>query len=354
MRHWRALERAIAADPGFTLAYRNRGLLLADLKRHDEALASYEEAIKLDPTDAATRMVQAELLLLVGKFSEGWHLYEWRWKTRFRSQAPESLEIPLWSGEQPLAGKTVVVRSEIGLGDFIMFVRYAKLIQELGAQVIVHAPVPLVSLFAGLGQGISVVAEGAPLPHFDLQCPIMSLPRVFGTVLDTIPAVVPYLSADEGKQRAWREVLGQPSLPRIGLVWSGRANRHIDRIPLRNRSVPLEALQPLFDLPFEFHCLQKELSTDDLKIMAGRVEAHHDALKDFSDTAALVAEMDLIISIDTSVAHLAGALGKPLWMMLPFSCDYRWMPEGPRTPWYPTATLFRQPRGGDWDSWRGR
>lgn len=342
--------RAIAADPGFSLAYRNSGLLLADLKRHDEALASYEEAIALNPADAATRMVQAELLLLMGKFTQGWDLYEWRWKTRFRSQAPEFLQTPLWSGEQPLAGRTVVVRSEVGLGDFIMFARYARLIRERGAEVIVHAPVPLAGLFSGLGPGISVVAEGAPLPHFDLQCPIMSLPRAFGTVLDTIPAHVPYLAADEEKRRAWRGLLGQPRLPRIGLVWSGRANRHIDRIPLRNRSVPLETLQPLLELPFEFHCLQKDLSTEDLERLRGRVETHHDALKDFSDTAALVAEMDLVISIDTSVAHLAGALGKPLWVMLPYSCDYRWLPEGPRTPWYPTATLFRQPRGGDWDS----
>jgi tetratricopeptide (TPR) repeat protein len=345
-----SFERAIEADPGSSLAYRNRGLLLADLKRHEEALASYEAAITANPADAATRMVQAELLLLMGKFTQGWALYEWRWKTRFRSQAPEFLQSPLWSGEQPLAGMTVVVRSEVGLGDFIMFARYARLLQERGAQVIVYAPVTLVELCAGLGPGISVIAEGSPLPHFDLQCPIMSLPRGFGTALDTIPAVVPYLTADEGKRRTWREVLGRPGLPRIGLVWSGRANRHIDRSPLRNRSIPLESLQPLLELPFEFHCLQKDLSTQDLESLRGRVEAHHDALKDFSDTAALLAEMDLVISIDTSVAHLAGALGKPLWMMLPFSSDYRWMPEGPRTPWYPTATLFRQPRSGDWVS----
>jgi tetratricopeptide (TPR) repeat protein len=342
-------DRSVELQPQAAVMQYNRARFYGELKRFDEALAGYDAAIALNPGHAQALWSKAELLLLRGDYAQGWKLYEWRSKSTARP-SDALREWPTWTGEQDVAGKTVLIRPEVGLGDLIMFARYAKPLQQLGARVVVHAPAALAGLLGSLGPGIEVVKAGDPLPEIDLQCPIMTLPRAFGTTLETIPGDVPYLCADAARTEAWRRKLGPAARTRIGLMWSGKSDRNMDRSALRRRSMPAAALQPLLELPLEFHALQKEFTEGDALTpdIRRRILTHESELHDFAETAALVEQMDLVISIDTSVAHLAGALAKPLWVALPFYVDYRWMAEGPATPWYPTATLFRQAVPGDW------
>ncbi|MEZ0247543.1 MAG: tetratricopeptide repeat protein [Methylophilaceae bacterium] len=345
-----SFDRAIEAKPDYAAALVGRGQLLADLNRYDEALASCERAIAAKPGYTEAHYVKAELLLLRGDFEQGWELYERRWDTKARSGGRQFARCPLWSGE-PIAGKTLLIHPEVGLGDFVMFSRFFPLIGPLGAKVVVHSPPALAALLASSFDGVTVIPKGNPVPPVDVQCPIMSLPRAFKMAPETIPAGVPYLRTAPQTQARWLEALGQRGrLARIGLVWSGKADRAIDRSPLKNRSLPLALLAPWLQLPFEFHSLQREILPDDADTLAalGRIKDHRSELDDFSDTAALAGEMDLVISIDTSVAHVAGALGKKLWVLLPYSSDYRWPRGNGSTPWYPTATLFRQNLPGDW------
>jgi ADP-heptose:LPS heptosyltransferase len=204
------------------------------------------------------------------------------------------------------------------------------------------------SLAATLQGNFTLMETGAPLPEFDYYCPVMSLPLAFKTTVETIPAQIPYLFADEAKKKQWRKNLGKKTIPRIGLVWSGSTTHVNDQ----NRSFPLVQLSDLLALPFEFHSLQKDVRAVDAKTLKqfSNIHQHQDDLLDFSDTAALVDAMDVVISVDTSVAHLAGAMGKPLFVLLPYVPDYRWMLDRSDSPWYPTARLFRQPALYDWDS----
>ena len=345
-----SFDRSVEIQPDAAVLQYNRARVYGELKRFDEAFAGYEAAIAAKPDYAEAHWSKAELLLLTGDYAQGWKLYEWRSRSKAKPREQMSADWPIWSGDQEVSGKTVVIRPEVGLGDCIMFARYATRLQQLGANVVVHTPPPLAELFQSLGPGIAVVKAGDPLPEIDLQCPIMTLPRAFGTTLHTIPADIPYLAADSQRVEAWRKKLGPATRPRIGLMWSGKSDRNMDRSPLRRRSMPAQALQPLIDLPFEFHALQKELAEGDARApdILRNIAAHESELHDFADTAALIEQMDLVISIDTSVAHLAGALARPLWVALPYYVDYRWTAEGPSTPWYPAATLFRQSAPGDW------
>ena len=379
-------ERAIEIKPAYAEAHSNRGTALCDLGRLDEALAcydhairlkpdyvdariyrgdafremrrtneamqSYDAAISLDPNSAEAHFKKAELLLLTGDYGQGWDLYEWRWKSQFRDENPQFFDYPLWTGAQSVAGKRILIHPEVGFGDYMMFVRYVPLLQQLGAKVVISAPPPLAPLFSTLPGDVSIVGAGQRLADIDFQCPIMSLPRAFKTTLDTIPAAVPYLTVPAERQAYWQRKLGRSKQRRVGLMWSGKANRNIDISVLKNRSIPFSLLEPLMHLPVELHSLQKEFLPSDAAALAEfkQVRTHQDELNDFSDTAGLIGEMDLIITIDTSVAHLAGALGKHMWVMLPYSTDYRWGMRGDGTPWYPTATLFRQPDVSDWTS----
>ncbi len=338
-------DRAIALKPDFADTYYNRGNVLRDLKRFDEALADYGRAIALKPDFAKAYWNKSILQILVGDYEEGWKLFEWRWKSL------ENIDIrnfpqPLWLGEQPIANKTILIYQEQGLGDAIQFCRYASLLESLGAKVIIEVMAPLVSLVTTLKGNFTIIEKGQPLPHFDLQCPVMSLPLAFKTIVPTIPAKIPYLYTNPDKQREWHNRLGNKSRFRVGMVWSGSAIHGNDR----NRSIPLRLFEPLFELPIEIHSLQKEIRTDDRIAISKfhQIRFHQDDLDDFSDTAALIQEMDLVISVDTSVAHLAGALGKAVWILLPFMPDYRWMLERADSPWYPSATLFRQTEAGNW------
>jgi hypothetical protein len=253
---------------------------------------------------------------------------------------------PLWLGNESIAGKTILLHSEQGLGDTIQFCRYAPMVSDLGARVIIEAEESLAGLLEELPGVSEVVAKGQDLPDFDCHCPLMSLPLAFRTDQDNIPCPEKYLKSDPGKLAYWNARLGPKTKPRIGLVWSGSNNNP----KLSHRRLPLN--QAIRQLPsgFQYVSLQTEVWVDDKSTLDSAVNIIHfgDELNDFTDTAALCELMDIIISVDTSVAHLSGALGKPTWMLLAFSPEWRWMLGRDDSPWYRSLRLFRQEKIGDW------
>jgi tetratricopeptide (TPR) repeat protein len=341
-------DRALVLKPDYAEVYSNRGLALQDLKRLDEALASYDRAIVLKPDLADVYWNKSLLKILTGDYLEGWQLYEWRWKKEPLINSLRVYKKPLWLGTETLVNKTLLIYPEQGLGDYIQCIRYAVLVEQLGAKVILEVPLALMSLVSTLKGQFTLVESGKPLPDFDYHCPVMSLPLAFKTTVDTIPAQLPYLYATEDKKQHWQEKLGKQTVTRIGLVWSGSTGHKNDH----NRSLLLQQLASLLELPVEFYSLQKEVRAVDIDTLIAfhHIHQHQDDLLDFSDTAALVDAMDIIISVDTSVAHLAGAMGKKVFILLPYAADYRWMLDRTDSPWYPTATLFRQPALDDWES----
>lgn len=346
-------NRAIALQPDLADAYSNRGALLVDMHRFDEAKASYAQALAIDPHYIGAQWNQALLALLLGEFEEGLQRYEKRWKLPSFAKVLYPFPQPLWLGKESLAGKTIFVHLEQGIGDFIQFCRYIPLLEVRGAMVILEVLPVLMPLIATLSPTITLIAKGTPHPtaFFDFHIPLLSLPLAFGTTLATIPNHVPYLSSDAAKLATWEKRLGEKTHPRVGLVWSG-ARKHLND---HNRSIPLALLAPLLQQPYAFHALQKDVRPEDAPIIARHgVLTHADDLQDFTDTAALVMAMDLVITVDTSVAHLAGALGKSVWILLPYAPDFRWLLNRDDTPWYPSARLFRQTLSGDWSSVVGR
>lgn len=350
-RHEEAIacyDRVLANDPQFAEAETNRGTALQWLNRVDEALARYDTAIAIRPQDAYAHWNKGLAALYRGDYETGWREYEWRWKKPDFAPNGRDFTEPRWTGEAEIAGKTILLFSEQGLGDTIQFCRYAALVAKLGATVLLEVQPPLKPLLKSLGGVARVFARGEPLPPFDLQCPIMSLPLAFKTDASSIPAEVPYLAPSPEKTALWRARLGPRTKPRIGLAWTGNPTQKNDR----NRSTQFARLLPLVRDPrFEFHVLQKDIRETDRAAVASvpELHIHGEALNDFDDTAALVSEMDLTISVCTSIVHLAGALAKPAWAMLTFSPDWRWLMDRADSPWYPSARLFRQRKTGDWD-----
>ena len=341
-------DHAIAINSNYSEAYFNRGCTLQKLKRFEEALNHYDKAIKIKPNYADAYFNKSCIKILLGDYEEGWRFYEWRWKSDgFTSQLKPSPQ-PVWLGEQSLKNKTIVIYPEQGFGDYIQFIRYAPLLEDLGAKVILEVPALLMPVVSTLQGQFILIEKGKALPDFDYHCPVMSLPHAFKTTVDTIPNQVPYFFVNPIKQQTWQARLGEKKQRRVGLVWSGSTQHKNDH----NRSILLHSLQSLFDLHVEFHCLQKEIREDDADFAAlqKNIYTHIECLDDFSDTAALIDAMDLVISVDTSVAHLAGALGKETWILLPYVPDYRWMLDREDSPWYPTVKLFRQSAIGEWGS----
>jgi len=343
-------NQGIALKPDYAEAYNNRGNALQSLHRFDEALGNYDQAIALKPDFVDAYWNKSLLQILLGNYHEGWELYEWRLlkddlKGHFYQYPAPRYS---WRGERDIRNQRILVYSEQGLGDTIQFCRYLPQVKALGCDIILETHLPLVSLVSTLDCEMTVIAKGDPQPEFDAYCPIMSLPYAFKTTVETIPANTPYLFADKNKVRWWQAKLGPKDRPRVGLVWSGS----LTNIRLFNRSIPFEQILPLLDLPVEWHSLQKEYWERDKSLFdqCKSIHQHQEDLNDFSDTAALIECMDMVISIDTSVAHLAGAMGKALWLLVRWESDYRWMLGREDTPWYPTARLFRQPSLGDWQS----
>jgi tetratricopeptide (TPR) repeat protein len=340
-------NHAIAFKQDYADAYANRGGVLKELGRYVEALESQRQALAINPYHTEALFNSSLLHLIMGNYVEGWKQYESRWKTtEFRPMCRDFPQ-PLWLGKEGLAGKTILLHAEQGFGDAIQFCRFAISLKALGANVVLEVQprlVGLISMLDGCGSFL-VIARGDDLPDFDYHCPLMSLPFALGMTLESIPASEGYLTVDSGIYTEWQEKLGASSRKRIGLVWSGSAGNKNDH----KRSLPLNELLPLLDLNFEFHVLQKEIVPEDREILlASGVRLHDVDQRDFSDAAALVALMDLVISVDTAVAHLAGALGKQVWILLPYSADFRWLTERTDTPWYQSARLIRQEQAGEW------
>ena len=343
-----SLDRALEIRPDYAEAIAKRGNALRSLRRPREALLCYERARTLKPDYVEALWSESMCRLLMGDFERGWRQYEWRWKQRDYQRDRRELSQPLWLGEQEVAGRTILLHAEQGFGDTLQFCRYASLLAARGARVILEVQPPLKSLLTRLSGPAMVLAQGEPLPEFDLHCPLMSLPLACGTTLDTVPVAERYLTADPERVAACSARLGNTARPRVGLVWSGNPAHGNDYA----RSIALvDLLGSLDGAGVTFVSLQKDVRSHDRATLAARPDILHcgEELRDFDDTAAWIEAMDLVISVDTSVAHLAGALGKPVWVLLPYAPDWRWLLEREDSPWYPTARLFRQPRSGDWD-----
>jgi tetratricopeptide (TPR) repeat protein len=342
-----AYDRALPLAPDNVQLLTNRAVALRRLDRPQEALMSASRALAVRPDFAPARFVESVARLTLGDFEAGWRGYESRWGVGALAQQRRRFATPLWLGAQALGGKTVLLHAEQGFGDSIQFVRYAPLVAARGATVVLEVQRELVRLFARLPGVATVIARGEPLPPFDFHCPLLSLPLALAAEADTIPAAIPYLvSVDDGA--AWRQRLPRRR-PLVGLAWTG-ARAHDNDL---NRSIPLDILAPLIECAdVQFVSLQHSVRDDDAPILdrqADVINIGHQ-FTDFADTAAALAPLDAVISVDSAVAHLAGAMGKPLWLLLPFAADFRWQRERRDSPWYPTARLYRQPRFGDWPS----
>jgi tetratricopeptide (TPR) repeat protein len=320
----------------------NLGDALLQLGRFDEALEECVKARRFDPRLADWN--ESLLHLLRGDYARGWSLYEQRFGVADHDPPrPGQVVIDL----DTIAGKRVLLLPEQGRGDMIQFARYAKLLAARGARVVVETYANLKPLFATLEGVEAVIAEDEAAPAYDLMTPLMSLPLAFGTTVETVPAAVPYLRVPTDHAARWRDRLGPRTCRRIGLSWSGALGHGNDR----RRTITLDTLAPLLRMPgYEFHAVQTEVRPADRAWWNANaaLRDHSDALRDFADTAALVAELDLVIAVDTSAAHVAGALGRPVWIMIPHAPDWRWLLEREDSPWYPTARLFRQRHAGDW------
>lgn len=340
---------ALGAPPAKVL--NNVGLLLQELGRSAEAEEACRQALAHAPGQPDARTNLALILLLRGAFEEGWREYEARWQVASMADAARRFPQPQWTGEQPLAGRTILLHAEQGFGDTLQFCRYAPLVAEKGARVLLESQAALCRIMGSLPGVAAVIPAGEPLPPFDLHCPLMSLPLAFGTMLETIPARVPYLRADPLAAASWRARLAPLPGRRVGLVWGGSSRLgqpHATAID-RRRSIPLEALAPLARVPgISFVSLQLGPPAAQAPPPGVRLHDPTRELADFADTAALIEGLDLVISVDTAVAHLAAALGKPVWMLNRFDTCWRWLLGRDDSPWYPTLRQFRQPAAGDW------
>ena len=341
-----AHRRAVMLKPDFPDAHYNLGVALQDQGRFEEALASYDRAVAIKPDLVDARWNRAYVMLTLGRYAEGWREHEWRW--RRKEQPPRSYPQPLWRGE-PLAGRTILLHAEQGMGDSLQFMRYVPLVAARDGRVVLQVPGPLLRVAqASLGHCAQVQSDNDVLPAFDLHCPLLSLPLAFDTTVETIPADVPYIKVEEASAARWRERLASGKDVKVGLAWAGSAQHKNDR----NRSIVLERLAPLFGARgVRWFSLQVgERKAELARLPAGTLTDLSDHLTDFAETAAAIANLDLVITVDTAPAHVAGALGKPVWVLVPFVPDWRWLIARDDSPYYPSARLFRQPARGDWDS----
>ncbi|MDO9709544.1 tetratricopeptide repeat protein [Paracraurococcus lichenis] len=338
-----AYDRALALQPGHAGTLCNRGIALADAGRHAEAVAAFDRAIAADPEHVDAQWNRSLSLLVLGRLEEGWQGFEAR-KRQLAARTGQDVARE-WRGE-PIAGRRLFLDWEQGLGDTIQFCRYARLARAAGAEVILSVQAPLLRLLRQFEPEIRVVGEREVPERFDTRCSLMSLPLAFGTGLGSIPAAPAYLAADPALRAAWAARLPPAGRPRIGLVWRGNPGHRNDR----NRSMPLPALLPLLREEAAWIGLQRDLAAGEAEVLreAGLTSLLGDAFADFADTAAVVDQLDLVITVDTSVAHLAAALGRPTWIVLPRNPDWRWLLDRADSPWYPSVRLFRQREAGDW------
>jgi tetratricopeptide (TPR) repeat protein len=341
-------ERAVALKPDYAEAYTNMGVVFQELRRPGDALIAFDQAIGTGRAPAAeVNTNRSYALLQLGHFEQGWLLHEWR-KKLVPPVGLRSFSQPAWLGAEDIANKRLFVYSEQGLGDTIQFCRYAKMLKAQGADVVMSVQEPLYRLLKQLSPDVQIINQGSVPECFDFHCPLMSLPFALGTTEETIPVAARYIFPDEQLREEWLARLPKSNNKlRIGIVWSGNTKHKNDR----NRSIDLSVLAPLFSIDASWISLQKDL-TQGSALLLGRfpqVTSCGGLLDDFLDTAAVVDLLDLVITVDTSVAHLAGAMGKRVWILLPFNSDWRWLLGRDDSPWYPTARLFRQFRINSWD-----
>jgi tetratricopeptide (TPR) repeat protein len=340
-------DRAVASLPTHIHSWVNRGLALAALGRYQEALSSYAQARALDPNYADVHFNASLSLLSLGDYRRGFAEYEWRW-TRTGMVTRKEIRQPLWLGETSLAGKTILLHAEQGLGDTVLFTRFVPRVAG-AANVVLEVQPELRTLLDGIENVSIILSRGEPLPRHDVQCPLASLPLALKTEAATIPAVVPYLRASDDRMARWRLRLEAMPRPRVALAWSGSVANTNDQ----RRSLSLAQIEPILSVPgVRFVSLQRDLREGDAERLAKDPRIVHvgGELSDFADTAAVLMFVDLVICVDTSVAHVAGALARPTFVLLQFQPDWRWMLDRDNSPWYPTLRLFRQPAPGDWAS----
>ena len=342
-------EKALALEPGNANVHNNLGVSLAALNRDAEAIACHEAALAIDPNYPEAEFNRSLGLLRSGNFRAGWSAYEKRWQAKV-GIGTGHVDRPLWLGREPIAGRKLLVEFEQGFGDAIQALRYVPLLEGLGAQCWIHALASLLSLVQRSFPRSTVIARNWWPHEIELRIPVMSLPLAMQTFAESdIPRVVPYLVADEGRKAHWAALLADPGRPRVGLAWRGNPGHRNER----NRSARLEDLVPLLSrTDVRFVTLQKDLSAAERKILAAHpnVTVLDAELETFDDTAAVACNLEAVVSVDSSPAHLAGALGRPVWVMLPCSPEWRWGLERSDSPWYPQARLFRQAAPGDWNS----
>jgi hypothetical protein len=344
-----ALTTATRIDPTRAEAFNDLAAALFVLGRDAEALACLRRSLTLRPDLPEAQETDAMWLLRYGQFHEGWRKYEARFRTRANRHLWRSYPQPNWEGE-PLNGRTILLHAEQGLGDALQFARYAPLVAARGGRVILQAYAEIIPLLTKLPGVARLIDTATAPPPFDVHCSLLSLPRVFGTDLDSIPAAVPYLTVPEDRMARWRHTLGPRRGLRVGIAWSGNPKHRDDA----RRSIPFDVFATLLtDRPdIEFHVLQTGLRAADRTGLAERpyIRNHADVPQDLGDAGALVSLMDVVISVDTSIAHLAGALDRPVWLLLAHLADWRWLMERDDSPWYPSMRLLRQPERGDWAS----
>jgi tetratricopeptide (TPR) repeat protein len=347
-------QQALEINPNDDEVHVGLGAAFCGKGQLNTGINCYKKAIQINSNNANTHFSMSCAFLLSGDFKQGWQEYEWRWKSKDYLKyncfhKPDDFSQPILKGLD-IAGQTVFIYAEQGLGDEIQFIRYVPLVVQLGANVVIECHKELYGLLQSI-EGIKhLIVQGEQLPEFDIQCPLLTLPLVFNTTLENIPTKVPYLSVNPILTQKWKDKIQQDnSKLKVGLVWQGNPKHKNDM----NRSIPFNYFSPFSKFTdITFYSLQKGKGSEQSKNLPVGIKFIDltEEINDFSDTAALIENLDLTISVDTSVVHLAGALGKPIWTLLPFSPDWRWMLTRKDSPWYPTMRLFRQPSPGDWNS----
>ncbi|HEY9850039.1 MAG TPA: tetratricopeptide repeat protein [Leptolyngbyaceae cyanobacterium] len=335
-------QKALALDPNYVESYHNLAIFYQDNRQYNEALACCDRALEIEPNNAEIHWNRALNLLKLGVYEQGFIEYEWRWQRK--NNHPRTLPKPIWNGSD-LTGKTILLQAEQGMGDIIQFIRYIPLLLEQASKIIVECHPPLVKLLKTMKGIYKVVAIGEELPEFDVYIPILSLPRILKTNLETIPAQIPYLTPLESVS-VQLDKLAKSDF-KVGIVWAGNPEHPSDR----RRSSSLHYFIQLLDLPnIAFYSLQKGLKASEISQISSSLPLIDlsNQINNFADTAAVITQMDLVITVDTAVAHLAGALGKPVWVLLCYNSDWRWIIDRDDTPWYPTMRLFHQNNPGDW------
>ena len=340
--------RAIEHKPQFVIVYSNLSVALEARGETDKAMEVLEKAIAIAPHDPSAQWNKALLLLRSGRYAEGWKQYEWRWGAGKAGEYRRFPGRPLWLGGTKLAGKTILLHAEQGLGDTIQFLRYVPLVAAAGARVVLEVAQPLVRLARRMEGVAEVVTERIRLPAFDVHCPMMSLPLAFGTTLDSIPSQIPYILPDETLVLKWRARFGPRTRPRVGLVWQGNPLYEGDA----ERSMGFSVLREGLAEGVDYVCLQKPVSATDWPVVQSfrGIADMGTGQEDFDDTCAMIALCDAVVTSDTAAVHLAGAMGKPVWLMLSRRAEWRWLKDRADSPWYPTARLLRQTKQGEWST----